>query len=109
VTRRRVPVGTLPLPHIVPVVVRRGRTRFDLYGAARELDGCKLSARPCRTDLSGCVLAPCALLLQADLYGSGTPRPFVMCPRCHALAEANLQLIEHRAKRLGVRTVRWFK
>ena len=102
--------ATLPLPlHVVPVVVRRGRMRFDLYGAARELAGCKASARPGRTDLSGCVMTPCALLLQADLHDGGPPRPFVMCPRCNALAEANLQYLEHRAKRLGLPTFRWFK
>jgi hypothetical protein len=100
---------TLPLPHIVPVVVRRGRMRFDLYGAARELDGCKASARPCRIDLSGCLLTPCSLRIQADLRGGYPLQPGAMCPRCHALVEANLQTLEHRAKRLGFPTFRWFK
>jgi hypothetical protein len=93
---------TLPLPHVVPVVVQRGRSRFDLYGAARELAGCNASARPGRTDLTGCVLAACSLRVQAELPGA-------TCPRCHALVEANVQHQEHRAKRLGYRTVRWFK
>ena len=94
--------ATLFLPTLAEAAAGpRGRVYRGAFELARATHvGCKASARPCRLDLSGCVQTPCALLLQADLHGGGMPRPFVMCPRCHALAEANLELVAHRAKRL---------
>jgi hypothetical protein len=96
--------ATLLLPlHVVPVVVRRGRARFDLYAAARELQGCKASARPGRVDLTGLVVTPCGAARASGALHSA------VCPRCHELAEANVAVEHARAKRLGLPTFRWFK
>ena len=92
--------ATLTLPTMAAPAAARPRKRGAFELARTTHVGCKASARACRLDLSGCVQTPCALLLQADLHGGGMPRPFVMCPRCHALAEANLELVARRAKRL---------